>query len=59
MHDSFGHAKGGGAFGYFEVTVDVREWTRAAFLNTVGKRTPVLALFVDIEPPSAPRRMAA
>jgi catalase len=36
------HAKGSGAFGYFEVTADVREWTKAAFLNTVGKRTPVL-----------------
>jgi catalase len=34
------HAKGGGAFGYFEVTADVTPWTKAAFLNTVGKRTP-------------------
>ncbi|MET7398768.1 catalase [Dactylosporangium sp. NPDC005572] len=37
------HVKGGGAFGYFEVTQDVTQWTRAAFLNKVGKRTPVLA----------------
>ncbi len=36
------HAKGTGAFGYFEVTADVTEWTRAAFLNKVGKRTPML-----------------
>ncbi|MFF4208524.1 catalase [Streptomyces sp. NPDC001796] len=36
------HVKGGGAFGYFEVTADVTEWSKAAFLNTVGKRTPVL-----------------
>ncbi|TJZ94547.1 catalase [Actinacidiphila oryziradicis] len=36
------HVKGGGAFGYFEVTADVTEWTKAAFLNTVGKRTPIL-----------------
>jgi catalase len=27
------HVKGGGAFGYFEVTADVTEWTKAAFLN--------------------------
>jgi catalase len=36
------HAKGSGAFGYFEVTEDVTPWTRAAFLNTIGKRTPLL-----------------
>jgi len=36
------HVKGGGAFGYFEVTADVTEWTKAAFLNKVGKRTPML-----------------
>ncbi len=35
------HVKGGGAFGYFEVTADVKEWTKAAFLNKVGKRTPL------------------
>src|SRR5262245_21038317 len=33
------HVKGGGAFGYFEVTADVKEWTKAAFLNEVGNRT--------------------
>jgi catalase len=42
------HAKGSGAFGYFEVTADVRPWTRAAFLNTVGKRTPVLVRFSTV-----------
>jgi catalase len=36
------HAKGTGAFGYFEVTEDVTQWTNAAFLNTVGKRTPLV-----------------
>src|ERR1700736_4157166 len=36
------HARGTGAFGYFEVTEDVTGWTRAAFLNTVGKRTPLV-----------------
>jgi len=35
------HVKGGGAFGYFEVTEDVTQWTRAAFLNQTGKRTPL------------------
>ena len=42
------HAKGGGAFGYFEVTADVREWTKASFLNAVGKRTPVVARFSTV-----------
>ena len=30
------HAKGGGAFGYFEVTADVTPWTKAAFLGEQG-----------------------
>ena len=42
------HAKGSGAFGYFEVTTDVTPWTRAAFLNTVGKKTPMLARFSTV-----------
>ncbi|GAB3842920.1 catalase [Dactylosporangium cerinum] len=37
------HVKGSGAFGYFEVTADVTQWTKAAFLNKIGKRTPILA----------------
>ena len=36
------HAKGAGAFGYFEVTADVSQWTKAAFLSQIGKRTPML-----------------
>lgn len=39
------HVKGGGAFGYFEVTADVSQWTKAAFLSPVGKRTPLFARF--------------
>lgn len=35
------HAKGGGAFGYFEVTNDVFKYTKADVLNGVGKKTPV------------------
>lgn len=35
------HAKGSGAFGYFEVTADLTRWTKARFLNAPGKRTEV------------------
>lgn len=42
------HVKGGGAFGYFEVTADVTGWTKAAFLGKVGKRTPVLLRFSSV-----------
>jgi catalase len=42
------HVKGGGAFGYFEVTADVTPWTKAAFLNRVGKRTPMLVRFSSV-----------
>jgi catalase len=41
-------AKGSAAFGYFEITEDVAQWTKAAFLNTVGKRTLVLARFSTV-----------
>ncbi|MFJ9033803.1 catalase [Streptomyces sp. NPDC102274] len=42
------HVKGGGAFGYFEATADVTEWTKAGFLSKVGKRTPVLIRFSSV-----------
>lgn len=42
------HAKGSGAFGYFEVTADVSQWTKAAFLSKVGKRTRMLARFSTV-----------
>src|SRR5436190_4371532 len=42
------HAKGSGAFGYFEVTADVTQWTSAAFLKQVGKQTPVLVRFSTV-----------
>jgi catalase len=42
------HAKGSGAFGYFEVTADVTQWTKAKFLGTIGKRTEVLARFSTV-----------
>ena len=42
------HAKGSGAFGYFEVTADASQWTRAKLFNGVGKRTPMLARFSTV-----------
>ncbi|KAJ0183153.1 hypothetical protein K1T71_001129 [Dendrolimus kikuchii] len=39
------HAKGIGAYGYFEVTNDVSEYTKADVFNGVGKKTPVFARF--------------
>ncbi|RUO32135.1 catalase [Aliidiomarina sedimenti] len=41
------HAKGAGAFGYFEVTHDVSQYTKAAFLQP-GKRTDTLARFSTV-----------
>jgi catalase len=42
------HAKGAGAFGYFEVTHDVTKYTCAKFLSEVGKRTEVVARFSTV-----------
>ena len=42
------HAKGSGAHGFFEVTDDATWFTRASFLSTVGKRTPVFARFSTV-----------
>jgi len=42
------HAKGAGAGGYFEVTHDLTEYTRAKFLSQVGKRTEVFARFSTV-----------
>jgi len=42
------HAKGGGAHGFFEVTEDVTQFTKAAFLSAVGKRTPMFARFSTV-----------
>ncbi|CAH0474345.1 unnamed protein product [Peronospora belbahrii] len=40
------HAKGGGAFGYFEVThPEITEFTCTKMFSEVGKRTPVAARF--------------
>lgn len=42
------HAKGAGAYGYFEVTHDVTKYTRAKFLSQVGKKTEVFARFSTV-----------
>lgn len=42
------HAKGAGAFGYFLVTNDVTHLTKAAFLNTIGKKTNVAVRFSTV-----------
>lgn len=42
------HAKGAGAFGYFEVTHDITKYTGAKVFETIGKRTPVAARFSTV-----------
>ncbi len=42
------HARGEGAFGYFECTKELSRYTRASFLNQVGLRTPVLVRFSTV-----------
>ncbi len=42
------HAKGAGAFGYFEVTHDVTKYTCADFLSKIGKKTDVLVRFSTV-----------
>ena len=41
------HAKGGGAFGHFEVTDDVSQYTKAAFLQP-GAKTEMVARFSTV-----------
>lgn len=42
------HAKGAGAFGYFEVTNDISKYTAAKVFDKVGKRTPVAIRFSTV-----------
>lgn len=42
------HAKGSGAFGYFEVLANVTQWTKAKFLAPVGKRTEIFIRFSTV-----------
>jgi catalase len=39
------HAVGAGGFGYFQVTHDITKYTKAKFLNKVGKETPICVRF--------------
>eukprot|EP00096_Caligus_rogercresseyi_P003030 TRINITY_DN1553_c0_g1_i1.p1 TRINITY_DN1553_c0_g1~~TRINITY_DN1553_c0_g1_i1.p1 ORF type:complete len:501 (+),score=92.16 TRINITY_DN1553_c0_g1_i1:40-1542(+) len=42
------HAKGAGAFGYFEVTHDISKYTKADIFKSIGKRTPVAVRFSTV-----------
>ena len=42
------HAKGAGAYGYFEVTADMTKYTKAKFLSEVGKRTELFVRFSTV-----------
>lgn len=42
------HAKGAGAHGYFECTAEQSALTKAKFLSSAGKRTPVFARFSTV-----------
>lgn len=42
------HARGAGAFGYFECTEDMSKYTTAGFLSKPGKKTPVLVRFSTV-----------
>ncbi|GFG40105.1 hypothetical protein Cfor_09356, partial [Coptotermes formosanus] len=39
------HAKGAGAFGYFEVTHDITQYTKAVVFSEIGKRVPIVVRF--------------
>ena len=42
------HAKGAGAFGYFEVTHDISKYCKAKVFESIGKKTPVLTRFSTV-----------
>lgn len=42
------HAKGAGAFGYFEVTHDITQYCAAKMFSEVGKKTPMAARFSQV-----------
>lgn len=42
------HAKGAGAFGYFEVTHDITQYTAATVFESIGKRTPIAVRFSTV-----------
>ncbi|XP_078540376.1 catalase [Lissotriton helveticus] len=42
------HAKGAGAFGYFEVTHDITNYSKAKVFEHIGKRTPLAVRFSTV-----------
>ena len=42
------HAKGAGAFGYFEVTDDITKYCKADIFSKVGKKTPLAVRFSTV-----------
>jgi len=42
------HARGSGAYGFFECTRSMKRYTRAALLSEAGKRTPVFVRFSTV-----------
>lgn len=42
------HAKGGGAFGYLEITHDITKYTAAKVFESIGKRTPCAVRFSTV-----------
>lgn len=42
------HARGSGAHGFFEVTNPISQFTKAAFLQKAGQRTPIFARFSTV-----------
>lgn len=42
------HAKGAGAYGYFEANADMTAYTRAQVFGAAGRRTPVLVRFSTV-----------
>lgn len=42
------HAKGAGAFGYFEVTHDITKYSAAKVFDTIGKKTPIAVRFSTV-----------
>ncbi len=42
------HAKGAGAFGFFEVTHDISKYCKASLFNKIGKKTQVGARFSTV-----------
>ncbi|KAG7273433.1 hypothetical protein CRUP_023658 [Coryphaenoides rupestris] len=56
------HAKGAGAFGYFEVTHDITRYCKAKLFEHVGKTTPIAIRFSTVGKlldPCSPRRQGA